>query len=105
MGPEVSRPIRVYIPSVPSLPLQRIEEYVETRWEYDEIDVDQADSLHELLLKIDYDDEVQRHHLNALLTLRQNWRVTAWTEIFLDPANRPRRLHISPFWEPPVSNL
>lgn len=51
MVSHLSLPERKYIPIVPSLPVQSIHEYIEGRWDFGEIDVDEADYLHELLLK------------------------------------------------------
>ena len=56
---------------VPSLPVQSIHEYVEDRWDFGEIGVDEADELHELLLKTDYEDHLQRHFLGTLVNLRE----------------------------------
>ena len=97
MGSHLSLPERKYIPIVPSLPVQSIHEYIEDRWDFGEIDVDGADDLHELLLKTDYEGHLQRHFLNTLVTLREKWTTAAWTESFLDTANQPKKLHISPF--------
>ena len=99
MGSHLSRPKRKHIPIVPSLPVQSIHEYIEGRWNFGEIDVDEADDLHELLLKTEYEGHLQRHFLNTLVTPREKWTTTAWTESFLDTANQLRSCTSLPSWD------
>ena len=88
---------------VPPRLAQSIQDYIEDRWDFYEIGDLEADDLHELLLKANFDDDVQKKFLNTLVNLRAKCTTTAWTIRFLDPANQPQKLYISPVLGPVVS--
>ena len=88
---------------VPPLLAPSIHDYIEDRWDFCEIGGLEADDLHKLLPKADFDDQVHTNFLNTLLSLRAKSTTTAWTTEFLDLAKQPQKLHISPVLGPVVS--